>query len=113
MAAHADNSPLTVANPQPAEWTPPAPGDKPARPAKKKPVVAPAPEAPAQSTGRIRVDSNLHFTNWDTNKDGFVTLEEFQLGQKIRKGLEDTFKSYDKNGDGKLSREEYVDPRAK
>ena len=42
-----------------------------------------------------------------------MTLEEFQLGQKNRKGLEATFKSYDKNNDGKLSREEYVDPRAK
>ena len=111
MAAHADNSPLTVSNPQPAEWTPPAPGDKPAKQAKKKPGAAPA--ADGQPTGRIRVDSALHFTNWDTDKDGFVTLEEFQLGQKSRKGLEAQFKSYDKNGDGKLSREEYVDPRAK
>jgi EF hand len=111
MASHADKFPLTVANPKPAEWTPPAPGSKPVKQAKRKPAAAPA--AAGQPGGRIRVDSALHFTNWDTNKDGFVTLEEFQLGQKIRKGLEDTFKSYDKNGDGKLSREEYVDPRAK
>ena len=40
MASHADTSPLTVANPQPAEWTPPAPGTKPARQAKKKPAAA-------------------------------------------------------------------------
>ena len=110
-AAHADNSPLTVSNPQPAEWTPPAPGNNPAKQPKKKSAAAPA--TAGQPTGRIRVDSALHFTNWDTNKDGFLTLEEFQLGQKNRKGLEATFKSYDKNGDGKLSREEYVDPRAK
>ncbi len=42
-----------------------------------------------------------------------MTLEEFQLGQKGKKGLEATFKSFDKNTDGELSREEYVDPRAK
>ena len=59
------------------------------------------------------VDSRFHFTNWDGNNDGFLTLEEFQLGQKNRSGLEATFKSYDQNADGKLSREEYVDPRAK
>ena len=36
MAAHADTTPLTVANPAPAEWTPPAPGNKPAKRAAKK-----------------------------------------------------------------------------
>ncbi|MHB8900659.1 MAG: sulfatase-like hydrolase/transferase [Thermoguttaceae bacterium] len=115
MTAHADTSPLTVANPQPAEWTPPALGTKPDRPAKKGPAAepTPAPAAAGQPTGRIRKDSNLHFTRWDSNTDDFVTLEEFQLGQKNRKGLEATFKSYDKNNDAKLSREEYVDPRAK
>ena len=117
MASYADTTPLTVPNPKPAEWTPPARGSEPAKKENKKPASAKNPAAAtaaaAQPTGRIRVDSNLHFTNWDTNKDGFVTLEEFKLGQKNRKGLEATFKSYDKNGDGKLSREEYVDPRAK
>ncbi len=106
MATHADKSPLTVANPKPAEWTPPAPGNEPTKQAKKKP-------ADGQANNRIRVDSALHFTNWDTNKDDFVTLEEYQLGQKKRKGLEAGFKAYDKNADGKLSREEYIDPRAK
>ena len=37
MASYADTAPLKVANPKPAEWTPPAPGTKPERPAKKKP----------------------------------------------------------------------------
>lgn len=101
MAAHADQAPLTVANPKPAEWTPPAPGSQSAKKAKIKP------------TDRIRVDSRLHFNNWDSNKDDSLTIEEFQLGQGNRKGLKAQFKNYDKNGDGKLSREEYVDPRAK
>jgi arylsulfatase A-like enzyme len=35
MASYADASPLTVANPQPAEWTPPAPGKRTAKRSKK------------------------------------------------------------------------------
>ncbi len=110
MASHSDTFPLTVPNPKPAEWTPPAPGST---PAKKKPAAAAAAAAAGQPTGRIRVDSNRHFTRWDSNRDDFVTLEEFQLGQKNREGLEATFKRFDKNSDGKLGRGEYVDPRAK
>jgi arylsulfatase A-like enzyme len=111
MANHADRFPLTATNPQPAEWSPPATGDKPARQANKNSAAAPA--AAGRPAGRIRVDSRLHFTRWDGNKDDFLTFEEFRLGQKNRKGLETSFKSFDKNGDGKLSREEYVDPRAR
>jgi arylsulfatase A-like enzyme len=36
MASHADNFPLTVANPKPAEWSPPAAGNKPGKKAKKE-----------------------------------------------------------------------------
>jgi arylsulfatase A-like enzyme len=36
MASHADTFPLTVANPQPAEWSPPAPGNKPGKKANRK-----------------------------------------------------------------------------
>ena len=36
MAGHADTYPLTVANPKPAEWTPPKSGGNPARNAKEK-----------------------------------------------------------------------------
>ncbi len=42
MVAHADTTPLTVANPAPAEWTPPAPGTKSNRPTKKKADAVPA-----------------------------------------------------------------------
>lgn len=100
--AEIDGAPL--ANPNPVEWTPPAVGSEPARQTKKQ-------SAAKSAAPRIRVDSRLHFERWDTNKDDFVTLEEFQLGQKKRTGLEGQFKSYDKNTDGKLSREEYIDSR--
>ena len=36
MASHADTVPLTVANPKPAAWTPPAPGAETAKKAKSK-----------------------------------------------------------------------------
>ena len=36
MAAYDDKSPLKVANPKPAEWTPPAPGEKAAQKSKAK-----------------------------------------------------------------------------
>jgi hypothetical protein len=36
MASHADTFPLTVINPKPAEWSPPAPGSGPTKRAKKQ-----------------------------------------------------------------------------
>ncbi|MCX6853816.1 MAG: DUF4976 domain-containing protein, partial [Verrucomicrobia bacterium] len=100
-----DTDPLIVPNPKSPDWSPPAPVKDAAKP---KPATA-----TTQPGGRIRADSKLHFERWDTNKDDSLTLEEYQSGQKNRKGLEAGFKTYDKNADGKLSREEYVDPRSK
>ena len=48
------------------------------------------------------------FDRWDTNHDGFLTLDEYQAGLKGQENLEARFKSFDKNGDGKLIREEFV-----
>ena len=50
------------------------------------------------------------FDRWDTNKDGFLTLDEYKAGLKGQENLEDRFKNFDKNGDGKLTREEFVGP---
>jgi hypothetical protein len=36
MASHADNFPLTVANPKTAEWSPPVAGKEPKKKANKK-----------------------------------------------------------------------------
>ena len=43
MATHADTAPLKVANPKPAEWTPPAPGKEPAGKRNRRPAKVPAP----------------------------------------------------------------------
>jgi Ca2+-binding EF-hand superfamily protein len=53
------------------------------------------------------------FAKWDTNHDGFLTLDEYLAGLKGQDNLEARFKSFDKNGDGKLTREEFVGPGLK
>jgi arylsulfatase A-like enzyme len=45
---------------------------------------------------------------WDTNHDGFLTLEEYRKGLSGQDNLEKRFTNFDKNGDGKLTREEFV-----
>ena len=52
-------------------------------------------------------DRNLPFNRWDTNKDDILTLEEYLKGQ-TGPNLEQRYKNFDKNGDGKVTREEYV-----
>ena len=54
------------------------------------------------------VDRNAPFNQWDTNKDDSLSLEEFQAGLKGKPRLEERFKKFDKNGDGKVSRAEFV-----
>ena len=53
------------------------------------------------------------FDRWDTNKDGFLTVDEYKAGLREQENLEARFKNFDKNGDGKLTREEFVGPAAK
>ncbi len=45
---------------------------------------------------------------WDTDQDGFLTLDEYKVGLKNQPNLETRFKNFDKNGDGHVSREEFV-----
>ena len=49
----------------------------------------------------------------DTNHDGILTLGEYIAGLKGAPNLDQRFKNFDKNGDGKLSREEFVTPSGK
>jgi N-acetylgalactosamine-6-sulfatase len=58
----------------------------------------------------VRVNA---FDRRDTNHDGFLTLDEYQSGLKEQDNLESRFKRFDKNGDGNLSRQEFVGPAGK
>lgn len=56
---------------------------------------------------RAKGDRNIPFNRWDTNKDDILTLEEYLTGQ-TGENLKARYQRFDKNGDGKVSREEYV-----
>lgn len=53
-------------------------------------------------------DRQAAFTKRDADKDGFLTLKEFISNQKDVATYTARFPRFDKNGDGKLSAEEYV-----
>ncbi|MEC5128763.1 sulfatase-like hydrolase/transferase [Verrucomicrobiales bacterium BCK34] len=55
----------------------------------------------------VKGDRNVPFNRWDTNKDDILTLEEYLTGQ-TGENLEQRYQHFDKNGDGKVTREEYV-----
>ena len=52
-------------------------------------------------------DRNAPFNRWDANKDDILTLAEYLAGQ-TGENLEARYKRFDHNGDGKVTREEYV-----
>ncbi|MBL9189674.1 MAG: sulfatase-like hydrolase/transferase [Opitutaceae bacterium] len=69
-----------------------------------------ATKAPAKKAGPDRAAA---FDRLDTNRDSVLTLQEYLTGQKGAANLEQRFKNFDKNGDGKLSRDEFVTPSGK
>jgi arylsulfatase A-like enzyme len=57
-------------------------------------------------------DRNVPFNRWDTDKNDILTLEEYLTGQ-TGENLEKRFRNFDKDGDGSVSRKEYVIDSAK
>lgn len=55
-----------------------------------------------------RADRDKFFTQRDKNGDGKLTREEFLLNQKDPETAPARFKMFDRDGNGELSREEYV-----
>lgn len=79
----------------------------------KKPRMAEQPAATKPSPDRPAPDRAKVFERWNTNMDGELTIEEYKAGLKDKKNAEKRFANFDKNGDGKLSREEFVHPSPK
>ena len=75
----------------------------------------PAKKGPAKKelAKKAVADRNHPFDRRDTNKNGVLTLEEFKAGRKAGENFDVRFRNFDKNGDGKLTREEFVGPAKK
>ncbi|WP_395740096.1 sulfatase-like hydrolase/transferase [Prosthecobacter sp.] len=50
------------------------------------------------------------FKKWDRNADGILTLEEYINGLSQKENAEQRFKNFDKNQDGRLSPQEFANP---
>ncbi|MCA9270579.1 MAG: sulfatase-like hydrolase/transferase [Planctomycetales bacterium] len=48
------------------------------------------------------------FARWDVDHNDVLTFEEYQAGLKGQANLAERYKNFDKNDDGKLTREEFV-----
>ena len=57
-----------------------------------------------------KVDRSRAFLRMDTNNDQVMTLEEYKAGMKSSADLDARYQRFDQNGDGKLSRDEFVTP---
>jgi len=69
------------------------------------------PAKPPGAVGKVTPEQRASaFARWDANKDNVLTLEEYQAGLKGQENLEARFKRFDRNGDGKLERDEFVNP---
>ncbi|MEN9633254.1 MAG: Arylsulfatase [Verrucomicrobiota bacterium] len=74
------------------------------------PIVAGPIAAPATPAQKAPLDRAAAFARIDANHDGVLTLAEYLAAQAGGANLEARFKKFDKNGDGKISREEFLHP---
>lgn len=80
-------------------------------------TIAPALQSRARSEAMARAstppavtpDTRLRaFNNWDKNKDGHLSLEEYRNGLTRKINVESRFGSFDQNNDGKLTLDEFT-----
>jgi len=79
----------------------------------RRPAAAPKKEAPAKKAApagdaAMSASRAQAFPRWDKNNDGILTLEEYRNGLGKKDDAEKRFKNFDQNGDGKLTRGEFV-----
>ncbi len=68
------------------------------------PPSGPAPEK-KRTTAATRARA---FDRWDANRDDQLTLDEYRAGLKGEAGIEARFARFDRDGDGRLTRAEFV-----
>lgn len=73
----------------------------------RRPSAAAAAPLPA---GQSNVDRGRAFSRWDTNRDEHLSLEEYTQGLVKKENAPQRFAAFDRNGDGRLTREEFVQP---
>ncbi|MBL9091790.1 MAG: sulfatase-like hydrolase/transferase [Planctomycetaceae bacterium] len=95
---------LTEALLQWRDTLPPLSAADPAKSRRKRPPTAPTKPAPTKPAP----DRARAFARWNKDGDDALTLEEYRDGLADPTHAEKRFKAFDKNGDGKLTREEFV-----
>ncbi len=75
---------------------------------RQKSSATPTPTSKKVGEKKGKLDRNIPFNRWDTNKDEHLSLEEYKSGLAGRPDLEERFKRFDKNSNGKVSRQEFV-----
>ncbi|GAB6164146.1 sulfatase-like hydrolase/transferase [Thermostilla marina] len=73
------------------------------------PQTQPSAAARSRATPEARAKA---FARWDTDRDGILTLDEYTAGLEGQSNLESRFRNFDRNGDGRLTREEFIRPGA-
>lgn len=67
--------------------------------------------AKKSTSKKPKTDRNIPFDRWDTDKNDFLSLDEYKIGHQGKPDLETRFQRFDTNKDGKVSRQEFVGPR--
>lgn len=74
---------------------------------KATPLAVPRAAAKPQKPAK-KGDLNVPFTRWDSNKDDFLSLDEYTAGLPGQERLKERWTNFDRNDDGKVSRDEFV-----
>jgi len=75
--------------------------------------VEPRPAAAKAGARTVAPDRAAAFVRWDKDGDALLSLEEYRNGLSRKDDAEARFKNFDRDNNGRLTREEFVGPGAK